>query len=124
MTQAISPIDPSVREFLAAGTPKVQSSSRAGGNDIPSSDVSSTAPTPPPIQKAAAPAPRVSARGKDTPSKDPGPLVSVTFRVPQNISEAMMRAATDRKIRRIKPQSQQEIAAVALEEWLKSNEYM
>jgi hypothetical protein len=51
-------------------------------------------------------------------------LVSVTFRLPQKVSEALMKAATDRKIRRVKPQSQQEIAAAALEKWLKNHDYM
>lgn len=36
----------------------------------------------------------------------------------------MIKAATDRKIKRLKPQSQQEIAAIALEKWLKAEGHM
>ena len=68
--------------------------------------------------------PVVEARKKGGEEAAPEPLVSATFRLPRRIAESMLRAATDRKIRRIKPQSQQEIVATALEKRLKSNASM
>ena len=120
MAQAISPINPAVRDFLAAGVPKSQSVSTPPSPESESPpDSEPQLPVPSPSRSEAKPAPR-----KEAFSEEPGPLVSVTFRLPQKVSEALMKAATDRKIRRVKPQSQQEIAAAALEKWLKNHDYM
>lgn len=51
------------------------------------------------------------------------PLVQANFRVPPNLLRALMYAATQRKVERLYPTSQQDIMAVALAEWLKRNGY-
>jgi len=48
-------------------------------------------------------------------------LVSQTYRLPQSLVTALIRASADRKIARRKPWSQQEIVAQALQEWLDKN---
>lgn len=45
-------------------------------------------------------------------------MVPVTFRLPAHIPGALVRASADRKIRRLRPYTQQEIVAEALSEWL------
>ena len=60
--------------------------------------------------------------------KDPEPmasnaLVSMTFRVPAELPGTLLRASADRKARRIRPFTQQEIMTEALSQWLKRNGY-
>lgn len=50
-------------------------------------------------------------------------LVSMTFRVPAELPSALVRASADRKAKRIRPFTQQEIVAEALGQWLKRNGY-
>jgi hypothetical protein len=50
-------------------------------------------------------------------------LVSMTFRVPSDLPSALVRASADRKAKRIRPFTQQEIVADALGQWLKRNGY-
>lgn len=49
--------------------------------------------------------------------------VSVTVRLPADIPTKLLRIATDRKIARQRPWTQQEIVAEALWQWLKKNGY-
>jgi hypothetical protein len=50
----------------------------------------------------------------------PGP-VSMTFRVPADLPEALLRASMARKLRRLKPWTQQDIVTTAIREWLERN---
>lgn len=49
----------------------------------------------------------------------PGP-VSMTFRMPADLPEALLRASMTRKLRRLKPWTQQDIVTEAIREWLNS----
>jgi hypothetical protein len=50
-------------------------------------------------------------------------LVSTNFRVPANIPSALLKASSDRKIKKIQPFTQQDIVAEALTAWLQKNGY-
>ena len=54
------------------------------------------------------------------PALPPGP-VSMTFRVPADLPEALLRASMARKLRRLKPWTQQDIVTEAVREWLERN---
>ena len=59
--------------------------------------------------------------------KERGPegvaLVSVNFRLPSTISPALLKASSERKIKKLHPFTQQDIVAEALTDWLKKNGY-
>ena len=48
-------------------------------------------------------------------------LVPQTFRLPQRLIEDLARAAIERKIKRRRPWSQQDIVAEAIKEWLRKH---
>jgi hypothetical protein len=48
-------------------------------------------------------------------------LVPQTFRLPQRLVDDLARAAIERKIKRRKPWSQQDIVAEAIKEWLRKH---
>ena len=48
-------------------------------------------------------------------------LVSMTFRIPASVPTALLRASSERKIRRERPFTQQEIVTEALGQWLNRN---
>ncbi len=50
-------------------------------------------------------------------------LVSVNFRLPSTIAPALLKASSDRKIKKIQPFTQQDIVAEALTDWLKKSGY-
>ena len=50
-------------------------------------------------------------------------VVGLSFRLPIELHHALMRASSDRKIKRQQPWTQQEIAAEALSVWLKKGGY-
>lgn len=50
----------------------------------------------------------------------PGP-VSMTFRLPAELPEALLRVSMSRKLRRAKPWTQQDIVTTAIREWLRRN---
>jgi hypothetical protein len=69
--------------------------------------------------KDAAPKPR---RSKQTePAASSAGFVSMTFRLPPEIPSGLVRASADRKIKKIRPYTQQEIVAEALSQWLERN---
>jgi hypothetical protein len=61
---------------------------------------------------------------KETAAAPVAGLVSAPFRLPAEISQALMSASFDRKINRQKPSTQQEIAAESLSGQLKKNGYL
>ncbi len=54
------------------------------------------------------------------PALAPGP-VSMTFRVPADLPDALLRVSMARKLRRLKPWTQQDIVTTAVREWLDRN---
>ena len=51
-------------------------------------------------------------------------LVSLTVRVPRVVPPGLLLASMDRKLKRQRPWTQQEIVAEALTHWLKSHGYL
>jgi hypothetical protein len=51
-------------------------------------------------------------------------LVPMSIRIPVALLEALLRAASERKIKRVRPYTQQEIVADALSTWLKRGGYL
>ena len=70
-----------------------------------------------------------AARPKAVREKEPD-LVSgqsytpMSFRLPPEIPQGLLRASSDRKIKKIRPFTQQEIVAEALSQWLEKNGYL
>ena len=51
-------------------------------------------------------------------------LAFLSFRLPPEIAQALLRASLDRKLNRLRPWTQQEIAAEALTAWLRKQDYV
>ncbi len=49
---------------------------------------------------------------------DNSPLITVSYRLPDSLVKKLCRESTERKIRKLKPWTQQEIVAAAISEWL------
>ena len=64
---------------------------------------------------------RVKTPKSEAPSVTSAGLVSMSVRVPPEIPEGLIRASAERKIKKEKPWTQQEIIAEALSEWLKKH---
>jgi len=61
--------------------------------------------------------------------KEPEPVpgqsyVTMTFRLPPEIPQGLLRASADRKIKKVRPFTQQEIVSEALSQWLRKNGYV
>ena len=51
-------------------------------------------------------------------------LVALSVRIPANLSVALLRASTERRIQGLKPFRQQEMVAEALGQWLKKSGFL
>jgi len=83
-----------------------------------------TQPMEPPPVAPPAPASRLSL-GLPVPAEipiKPG-LVAVTVRVPHDVPHRLLLASVDRRLKRQRPCTQQEIVAEALEQWLRTHGY-
>ena len=121
LTEAVSP---EARDFIQAGTPKPQFAQTQPENmegeeppalvsepSIAAIDPAENKQIPPSVQAV-----NYSAGEIALPV-----LVPQTFRLPQRLVEDLARAAIERKIRRRKPWSQQDIVAEAIKEWLRKH---
>ena len=104
--------------FLAAGNPK----------PFQANAVSAAAPPPQAaggeeIRPANPPEPRfrVNDRGDEEPEAG---LVSLTVRVPRILLPGLLLASVDRKLKRKRPFTQQEIVTEAITAWLKTHGYL
>ena len=119
----IEAVSPEARDFIEAGTPKPQFVQTQP--DKPEGEAS-PAPNPEPPKtidpaenkQIPAPVPVVHQRADEIPSPV---LVPQTFRLPQRLVDDLARAAFERKIKRRKPWSQQDIVAEAIKEWLRKH---
>ena len=122
----IEAVSPEARDFIQAGTPKPQ--------------FAQTQPEKREVEELPALVPEPSiiaidpAEKKPIPAPGPVPvvhqpadeiispvLVPQTFRLPQRLVDDLARAAFERKIKRRKPWSQQDIVAEAIKEWLRKH---
>lgn len=63
-------------------------------------------------------------RERDEESMHGPALVALSVRIPANLSVALLRASTERRIQGLKPFRQQEMVAEALGQWLKKNGFV
>jgi hypothetical protein len=122
LIEAVS--SPEARDFIQAGTPKpqfVQADSKEGAAE----EALATGPleTKAVEQRSEAQQPakrRMPKQVTQTEEEEsPFPIrVPQTYRLPQRLVEELARAAMERKIKRRKPWSQQDIVAEAIGEWL------
>ena len=112
-------LPPEAVALIKEGTPKPQTQT---------SVLSSVATT---VQPRSTPTPRPTTEAqqlsgtkaqKETPSETAG-LVSMNFRVPAGIPPTLLKASSDRKLRKLRPYTQQDIVAEALTTWLQKNGY-
>ena len=119
-------------EFIRAGTPQPVQQSTSGGppaslKDIPRVEPASDTPDPMSGNSPGSPGKAIKprlAREKALEQLPPRNLVTLSIRVPSDITDALLRASTERKLKRIKAHTQQEIAAEALTLWLERNGYL
>ena len=78
--------------------------------------------TPQPQIEKAAPAPEPR-RPKPEPLPNAG-LAFLSFRLPPEIAQALLTASLVRKLKRLRPWTQQEIAADAISAWLRKQGYL
>ena len=120
----IEAVSPEARDFIQAGTPKPQfvqtQPEKAEGEAslavVP--EPPKTAIDPAEKKQIPVPVPVVHQPADEIPLPV---LVPQTFRLPQGLVEDLARAAIDRKIKRRKPWSQQDIVAEAIKEWLRKH---
>lgn len=110
LNEALQTNRPQVEAFLSAGNPAVPTKTP---------DSASLDPPPPPQTPKPARKPDLEAEldGRD------GSLVSLSVRVPQSLPSRLLRASVDRKLRRARPCTQQEIVTEALTLWLNTHGY-
>ena len=121
LIEAVS--SPEARDFIQAGTPKPQSvqtdSKEESVEEAPATGLSETKAAE---QRNEAEQPAKKRIPKQVPEEEgesPLPIrVPQTYRLPQRLVEDLARAAMERKIKRRKPWSQQDIVAEAIGEWL------
>jgi hypothetical protein len=122
MSAAISVADPEVKEFLKAGVPApkiAQPQAEEKADEVPEARKQQPAAVDAPPEK-----PRTKAKPAAVLEERQEAAVPVTFRLPERLVRAMISASADRKIKRIKPSTQQDMAALAMEEWLRKNAYL
>jgi hypothetical protein len=118
----IEAVSPEARDFIQAGTPKsqfAQTDSKEAAEDAHATGLLETKAVE---QRSEAHQPakkRMPKQVTEEGEESPLPIrVPQTYRLPQRLVEDLARAAMERKIKRRKPWSQQDIVAEAIGEWL------
>jgi hypothetical protein len=119
----IEAVSPEARDFIQAGTLKsqfVQTDSKKEAEEVPDTGLLETKAVEQ-RSEAEQPAKKRMPKQVTQTEEEESPLqirVPQTYRLPQRLVEDLARAAIERKIKRRKPWSQQDIVAEAIEEWL------
>ena len=119
----IEAVSPEARDFIQAGTPKsqfVQTDSEETAEEAPAMGLLETKAVEQ-RSEAEQPAKKRMPKQVAQTEEEESPLpirVPQTYRLPQRLVEDLARAAMERKIKRRKPWSQQDIVAEAIGEWL------
>ena len=119
MSAALVPptVPPEALAIIQQGSPKPQVQSPAVTVDSVKVQV---APLPKQAEESLRPA---KVKVEKERGGEPVALVSVNFRLPATISPVLLKASSDRKIKKSHPFTQQDIVAEALTDWLKKNGY-
>jgi hypothetical protein len=119
----IEAVSPEARDFIQAGIPKSQfvqtDSKKEAGEATPPGLLETKAVEQ--RSEAEQPAKKRMPKQVTQTEEEESPLpirVPQTYRLPQRLVEDLARAAIERKIKRRKPWSQQDIVAEAIGEWL------
>ena len=120
-------LPPEAVAIIKEGTPKPQTQNPVLSNPAPTKTERDREPQIEESKPTEVRAPVSSSRTRNPKEQVAEPtvaLVSMNSRVPANIPPALMRASVDRKIRKIRPFTQQEIVAEALSDWLRKHGYI
>jgi hypothetical protein len=108
-------LSPEAIELIQAGTPKPKTQT----------PILAPPPTAKPLEASEKLSSEAVVTPKPKPQKEKAPeqpvLVALGFRVPLEISQALFKVASERKLKRIRPFTQQDIIAEALSDWIKKN---
>jgi len=117
-------ISPEALAFVSRGTPKPVFSSPTPQEPTPQPEAVASTQARQTLADADAVAPRSRpAAAKATPVAS-GAVVGLSFRLPLEIHNALMRASFERKMEKQEPWTQQDIAAEAFTNWLKKQGYL
>jgi hypothetical protein len=119
MSDALQNLPPEAVALIKEGTPKPQTQT-----PMLASVAATVQPRPLTLPKPVTEAqqlPRPKAQKEN--AQQPTALVSMTVRVPAGIPATLLKASSDRKLKKISPYTQQDIVAEALTTWLQKNGY-
>jgi hypothetical protein len=126
--QTVEDLTPAAIAFIKEGTPKPRIEKQESVNPSAVGD--------PPLERASSEShraeiapeeiiPRRRTEGRREDFAIPvDVMVGLSFRVPVELQQGLLRMSSDRKLKRQKPWTQQEIAAEALAAWLKKQGYL
>jgi len=105
-------------DFVKAGTPKPPADAVLSAV-VPAKPAAVDEPRP--MARSAKPRLRI---GEESEGEAEAGLVSLTVRVPRIVPPGLLLASVDRKLKRQRPWTQQEIVAEALTHWLQEHGYL
>jgi len=105
-------------DFVKAGTPKPPADAVLSAV-VPAKPAAVDEPRP--MARSAKPRLRI---GEESEGEAEAGLVSLTVRVPRIVPPGLLLASVDRKLKRQRPWTQQEIVAEALTHWLQQHGYL
>ena len=122
LSDAVPGLSAEAVALIKEGTPKPQTQT-----PTISPMVATVAPRPAPMPMAPAEAslgvkPRAQKERGEEPASAVA-MVSMNFRVPASIPPALLKASSERKMRKTRPFTQQDIVTEALAAWLQKNGY-
>jgi len=120
MGEGLQPkLSPAAIDLIKAATPQPQTVI-SGLTAVPAVKPSAVPATKPTSEAV----PSAKPRAQKESQAEVVNLVHMNLRVPPEIPIALVKASADRKVRKIRPSSQQEIVAEALTAWLSKNGYL
>ena len=105
-------------DFVKAGTP-TPAADAVVSTAVPAKPAAVEEPRP--VAKGAKPRLRL---GEESEGEAEAGLISLTVRVPRIVPPGLLLASVDRKLKRQRPWTQQEIVAEALTHWLQEHGYL
>jgi len=116
-----SSLPPEALALIKEGTPRSQTPMFTATTTV------ETQPTPAPAsatpKRASEPTPPAKTLARKPVQPETVSLASMNVRVPAQLPPLLLRASADRKIKKIRPFTQQDIIAEAVTDWLRKNGY-
>lgn len=123
MIAALQPaLKPELVSIIKEGTPKPQTTMPVFVAPYVADKPTATTPSVKPVE--AEPQPKARGVAEKARVEQSTLLVSVNYRLPENVAQALRKASFERKQRKLANPAQQEIVAEALAEWLKANGHL